>query len=100
MVVASSQDPCLAVAPPPQVAPTSHQPQAPKSWADMMDGGSPEMPPIFEDLLELDLGGEEAEGNANSDLLAMGKMEEVQSMSSSTTDAATAVESNLYEVCK
>lgn len=75
MAVAGSQDPCLTVAPP-QAAPISHQPQASESCADMMDDGSPEMPPIFEDLLEGEWGGEEAEGDANYDRLDMEEMEE------------------------
>lgn len=84
MAVTNSQDPCLAVASL-QAATITHQPQVSRSWVDMMDDGSPEMPPMFEDLLEGEPGGEEAEGNANSDLLDMGKMEEEEDDSAHRT---------------
>lgn len=54
VAVANSKDPFLAVAPP-QAPAITHQPQASTSWGDMMDDGSTEMPPLFEDLLEGEL---------------------------------------------
>ena len=46
MAVANNQDPCLTGATP-QTATITHQPQAPKSWVDMMEDESPEWPPLF-----------------------------------------------------
>lgn len=75
----------------------------------MMDAESPEMPPLFKDLLELEPGGEDAEGDANSDLLDVDDMEEEEDDSTfpvepprppSASDVVPPVDNNLYEVCK
>ncbi|XP_077961988.1 uncharacterized protein LOC144410249 [Gasterosteus aculeatus] len=75
----------------------------------MMDAESPEMPPLFEELLELEPGGEDAEGDANSDLLDVDDMEEEEDDSTfpvepprppSASDVVPPVDNNLYEVCK
>lgn len=64
-------------------------------------------PPLFKGLDEGLLGDEEAECDANSDLLNMGDMEEEeeddssqQSRSSCTSEVVPPMDSNLYEVCK
>ncbi len=76
-----------------------------------MEAESPDMPPLFEGLItqeEGEPGDEDAEGNANSDLLNLDEEEEednslfpVQpSRPPSTNDSASQVDSNLHEVCK
>lgn len=57
VVVANNKDPCLSGATP-----------SAASWVDM--------PPLFEELLEVEPGCEDAEVDANSDLLDMDEMEE------------------------
>lgn len=80
-----------------------------QSWADMMEAESPEIPPLFEELLEVETGFDEVEGDANSDILDMDKMEDVEddytsrvkeSRPPSASDAASPVDSSLYKVCK
>lgn len=71
VAVANSQDPCLAA--------VSHKPdvhQASTSWADMIDTESPVLPPLFNNLDHGELGNEDAEWNADSDLLDMVDMKE------------------------
>ena len=55
---------------------STHQPQATPSWVDMIDEETPDMPPLFEDLLEVEPGCEDAEGDAISDLEDMDGMED------------------------
>ncbi|GAA6100729.1 uncharacterized protein LOC120726519, partial [Tachysurus ichikawai] len=96
--VANQQDPCLSEAP---STGTAHLPRASKSWADMMEAESPDMPPRFDGLLmqvDDELGDEDADGDANSDLLDLGMDDEEeednspfqvqQSRPPSTTDSA------------
>lgn len=108
MAVANRQDPCLTAATP-QTATITHQPPATREWSDLMADEPSEMPPLFEDLLEGEPGAEDAEGDANSDLLDMDEMDEEeddttfpikQSRPPSASDTAPPVDSNLYEVCK
>lgn len=78
VAVTNSQDPCLSAA-----TATSDicHPRASTSWADMMEEESPLMPPSFEDLLDQNVGepgGEDAEGDADSDLLDLEDMDEEQ----------------------
>ncbi len=79
------------------------------SWADMIEAESPDMPPLFEELLEVEPGCEEAEGHANSDLLDIEEMEDEeddstfpaqQSRPPSPSAATPPVDSSLFEVCK
>ena len=74
-----------------------------------MEDESPELPPLFEDLLEGEPDSEDAEGDANSDLLNVDEMEDEeddstfpvqQSRPPSASDAAPPVDGNLCEVCK
>lgn len=110
VAVTNSQDPCLSAA-----TATSDicHPRASTSWADMMEEESPLMPPSFEDLLDQNVGepgGEDAEGDADSDLLDLEDMDEEQEDDStfppqqsrppSGAEVAPLVDSNLYEVCK
>ncbi|KAA8596052.1 hypothetical protein FQN60_011343 [Etheostoma spectabile] len=74
VAVANSDDPCLSETTL-KVTTSTYQPQATPSWADMMDEETPDMPP-FQDLLEVEPGCEDAEGNAISDLLDMDRMED------------------------
>ncbi|XP_041840350.1 uncharacterized protein LOC121639256 [Melanotaenia boesemani] len=106
VAVANSQDPCLAAATP---KPDVHQPRVSTSWADLMDTESPVMPPLFDDLDQGVLGDEDAECDADSDLLDMVDMEEEeeddsfppqQSRPPSGAEAAPPMDSDLYEVCK
>ena len=69
-----------------------------------MDEESSAMPPLFEDLLEVEPGGEDAEGDAISDILDMDGMEDEeedstfpipQSRPPSATDTAPPVDSSL-----
>ena len=108
VAVANSHDPCLSGTTP-KATSSTHQPRATPSWADMMDEESSAMPPLFEDLLEVEPGGEDAEGDAISDILDMDGMEDEeedstfpipQSRPPSATDTAPPVDSSLYEVCK
>ncbi len=112
VVVANKQDPCLSGAAT-QSAVTDHLTRASTSWADMMEAESPDMPPLFEGLLtqeEGDPGDEDAEGNANSDLLDLDIDDEEeednslfpvhQSRRPSTNESALQVDSNLHKVCK
>ena len=108
VAVSTKQDPCLSGTAP-KATTSTHLPRASSSWADMMDAESPEMPPLFEELLELEPGGEDAEGDANSDLLDMDDMEDEEEDSTfpvepsrppSASDVVPPVDSNLYEVCK
>ncbi len=112
MAVANKQDPCLS-GPATQSSAAEHLTRASTSWADMMEAESPDMPPLFEGLLtqeEGEPGDEDAEGDANSDLLDlyMGDEEEEdnslfpvqQSRPPSANDSASQVDSNLHKVCK
>ncbi|GAA6219773.1 uncharacterized protein LOC117830473 [Lates japonicus] len=108
MAVANNQDPNLSGATP-KATTSTHLPGAAPSWADIMDAEPPDMPPLFEELLEGEMCGEEAEGDANSDLLDMDEMEDEeddakfpasQSRPHSASDAVPPVDSSLYEVCK
>ncbi len=78
-----------------------------------METESPDMPPLFEGLLmqeEGEPGDEDAEGDANSDLLDLDMDEEEEEDNSlfaiqpsrppSANDSASQVDSNLHEVCK
>ena len=75
----------------------------------MMEAASPLVPPLFEEFLDAEPGTEDAEGDANSNLLDMDGLEEEeddstfpvqQSRLPSASDAVQPVDSNLYEVCK
>uniref|UniRef100_G3PNM0 Uncharacterized protein n=1 Tax=Gasterosteus aculeatus TaxID=69293 RepID=G3PNM0_GASAC len=108
VAASSKQDPCLSGTAP-KASTSAHLPRASSSWADMMDAESPEMPPLFEQLLELEPGGEDAEGDPNSDLLDVDDMEEEEDDSTfpveppkppSASDVVPPVDNNLYEVCK
>uniref|UniRef100_G3Q9M2 Uncharacterized protein n=1 Tax=Gasterosteus aculeatus TaxID=69293 RepID=G3Q9M2_GASAC len=101
VAASSKQDPCLSGTAP-KASTSAYLP-----WADMMDAESPEMPPLFD--LELGPGGEDAEGDANSDLLDVDDMEEEEDDSTfpvepprppSASDVVPPVDNNLYEVCK
>lgn len=107
VAVASSHDPCLPTASA-QSATTSHPPRAIQSWADMMEEESPDMPPLFEDILGMEQDAEDVD-DANSDLLEVNDMDEVeedstfpvqQSRPSSASDVVPPMDANLYEVCK
>lgn len=71
----------------------------------MMEDESPDMPPLFEDLLGMEQDTEEAD-DANSDLLNLNDMEEVEDDSafpvqqSRPPSDSDPVDSSLYEVCK
>lgn len=104
VAVANSQDPCLAPAAGKTTAET-HQPPS-KSWADDVDD---DMPPLFEDLLDMDQGVEDGEGDASSDILEAVDMEDVeddstfplaQSRPSSASETMSPMDNDLYEVCK
>lgn len=107
MAVANSRDPYLPKA---TAQTTSHQPQAWQSWADMTEEESPDMPLLYEELLRVEPSLEEADSNADSDLLKLDEMEDVeddftfpvqQSRPSSASEAARPpVDSSLCEVCK
>ena len=109
MAVANNQDPCLSGDTPAATA-GAHQPRATTSWADMMEAEAPVMPPLFDELLKGDPGCEDAEGDANSDLLDIyDNMEEEeddstfptpQSRPPSASETVPPVDSSLYEVCK
>ncbi|XP_077949128.1 uncharacterized protein LOC120812025 [Gasterosteus aculeatus] len=108
VAASSKQDPCLSGTAP-KASTSTHLLRASSSWADMMDAESTEMPPLFEELLELELGGEDAEGDANSDLLDVDDIEEEEDDSTfpvepprppSASDVVPPVDNNLYEVCK
>ncbi|XP_034567334.1 uncharacterized protein LOC117832353 [Notolabrus celidotus] len=106
VAVANRQDPCLSGATPKA---STHQPRAEMDWATIMETDSPVMPPLFEELLDLERGEEDAEGGANSDLLDLNEMVDEEDDSTfptqhsrppSASDAAPQVDSSLYEVCK
>lgn len=107
VAVANTQDPCLTQATPKTTA-DIHQARATTSWADMMDNISDEVPPLFEDILDLDTGNEEVDGDAASDLLEAVDMEDVEEDSTfplaqsrpSSASETSPVDNNLYEVCK
>ncbi len=112
VAVAKKQDPCLP-GPATQSSATEHLTRASTSWEDMMETESPDMPPLFEGLLmqeEGEPGDEDAEGDANSDLLDLDMDEEEEEDNSlfaiqpsrppSANDSASQVDSNLHEVCK
>lgn len=67
VAAANNQDPCLSGATPKATA-SIHQPRG--SWRKMKEADCPDMPPLFEKFLE-----EDAEGDANSDLLDMAETE-------------------------
>lgn len=110
MSVANKQDPCLSGA---ASTATDHLPRASASWAEMMEAESPDMPPLFEGLLtpeDGELGDEDADGDANSDLLDLDMDDEEeednslfpaqQSRPPSANDSAPPADNNLHEVCK
>ncbi|XP_034564504.1 uncharacterized protein LOC117830473 [Notolabrus celidotus] len=108
VAVANRQDPCLSGATP-KASTSTHQPRAEMDWATIMETDSPVMPPLFEELLDLERGEEDAEDDANSDLLDLNEMEDEEDDSTfptqhsrppSASDAAPQVDSSLYEVCK
>lgn len=108
VAVANSQDPCLTQATAKATADT-HQPRATTSWVDSMDSVSEDMPPLFEDLLDVDPDNEDADCDAGSDLLEAVDMEDVeedstfpltQSRPTSASETTPSVDKNLYEVCK
>ncbi|XP_075948857.1 uncharacterized protein LOC142951249 [Anarhichas minor] len=105
VVVSNKQDPVLSGT----TTKDTHLPRAPSSWADMMDAECREIPPLFEGLLDVEPGCEDAEGDANSDFLEMDDTEEEEDDSTfplqqprppSASDAVSPMDSDLYEVCK
>uniref|UniRef100_A0AAV2LK34 Uncharacterized protein n=1 Tax=Knipowitschia caucasica TaxID=637954 RepID=A0AAV2LK34_KNICA len=109
VAVAHPQDPLLAGTTDKPTAVTQ-QPRKTELWSDMLNDDDADMPPLFEDLLEVDPGDEGADGNdAASDFLEAVDMDDVeedstfpaaQSRPSSASEAATPVDSSLYDVCK
>ncbi len=78
VAVAKKQDPCLP-GPATQSSATEHLTRASMSWEDTMEAESPDMPPLYEGLLMQEEGeprDEDAEGDANSDLLDLDEEEE------------------------
>uniref|UniRef100_A0AAV2J5L0 LRRNT domain-containing protein n=1 Tax=Knipowitschia caucasica TaxID=637954 RepID=A0AAV2J5L0_KNICA len=109
VAVAHPQDPLLAGTTDKPTAVTQ-QPRKTELWSDMLNDDDADMPPLFEDLLEVDPGDEGADGDdAASDFLEAVDMDDVeedstfpaaQSRPSSASEAATPVDSSLYDVCK
>ena len=112
-VTSASQDPSQAT--PVTGAKADHQPRASTSWADMMEEADARdvqiMPPLFEDEGLIEPGGlsDDADGEAGSDILDFEMEEGVddttfptgeQSRPPSSSGAASAVDTGLYEVCK
>lgn len=101
VAVGNSENPCLAATAP---MPAVHQARASTSWADMMDAESTIMPLLFNDLDHGELGNEDAECDAKSDLLDMVDMKEGrtpcflhhQSRPSSAADAVPPTDSDLH----
>uniref|UniRef100_A0AAV2K1K5 Uncharacterized protein n=1 Tax=Knipowitschia caucasica TaxID=637954 RepID=A0AAV2K1K5_KNICA len=104
VAVAHLQDPLLAGTTDKPTAVTQ-QARKTKLWSDMLNDDDTDMPPLFEDLLEVDPGDEGADGNdAASDFLEAVEMDYVeedstfpaaQSLPSSASETATPVDSNL-----
>ncbi|CAL9704375.1 unnamed protein product [Knipowitschia caucasica] len=109
VAVAHPHDPLLAGTTDKPTAVTQ-QPRKTELWSDMLNDDDADMPPLFEDLLEVDPGDEGADGDdAASDFLEAVDMDDVeedstfpaaQSRPSSASEAATPVDSSLYDVCK
>ncbi|KAK7919090.1 hypothetical protein WMY93_010374 [Mugilogobius chulae] len=78
VAVANSHDPCLGE-PTAKTTAITQQAQPAKAWADILDDEAADMPPLFEDLLEVDLGDEGADGDdAASDFLGAVDMDDVE----------------------
>ncbi|KAE8280162.1 hypothetical protein D5F01_LYC22304 [Larimichthys crocea] len=100
------RDPSLAASDTAQEIHTAHQPRVPRDWVDLMEEVEP-IPPLFEDVFRWE-GDDDAGGETGSDILELDDMEEgeedstfpTQSRPPSSTEAATPVDNNLYEVCK
>ena len=103
MTGATNQDPCLAGATA-KASTSTHKSRETTSWADMMEAASPLVPPLFGEFLDAEPGADDAEGDADSDLLDMDVIEEEeddstfpvqQSRPPSASDAVQPVDDNL-----